>query len=78
MTNGVEGAIYIMVTAVVISVFVMMQFALPVGIFVNKHPTIQILGLAFLVLIGFILITEAAHLASASFFGNHVDVVPKG
>jgi predicted tellurium resistance membrane protein TerC len=78
MTNGVPGAIYIMVTAVIISVFIMMQFAVPVGIFVNKHPTIQILGLTFLVLIGFMLITEAAHLAHASFFGNHVDVVPKG
>ncbi len=78
MTNGVPGAIYIMVTAVVISVFIMMQFAVPVGIFVNKHPTIQILGLTFLVLIGFMLITESAHLANASFFGNHVDVVPKG
>jgi predicted tellurium resistance membrane protein TerC len=78
MTNGVPGAIYIMVTAVIISVFIMMQFAVPVGIFVNKHPTIQILGLTFLVLIGFMLITEAAHLANASFFGNHVDVVPKG
>ena len=78
MTNGVPGAIYIMVTAVIISVFIMMQFAVPVGIFVNKHPTIQILGLTFLVLIGFMLITEAAHLAIASFFGNHVDVVPKG
>ena len=77
MTNGVPGAIYIMVTAVIISVFIMMQFAVPVGIFVNKHPTIQILGLTFLVLIGFMLITEAAHLANASFFGNHVDVVPK-
>ena len=78
MTNGVPGAIYIMVTAVVISVFIMMQFAVPVGIFVNKHPTIQILGLTFLILIGFMLVTEAAHLANASFFGNHVDVVPKG
>jgi predicted tellurium resistance membrane protein TerC len=78
MTNGDPGAIYIMVTAVVISVFIMMQFAVPVGIFVNKHPTIQILGLTFLVLIGFMLITESAHLANASFFGNHVDVVPKG
>lgn len=78
MTNGVEGAIYIMITAVVISVFIMMQFAVPVGTFVNKHPSIQILGLTFLVLIGFMLITESAHLANASFFGNHVDVVPKG
>lgn len=78
MTNGVEGAIYIMITAVIISVFIMMQFAVPVGSFVNKHPSIQILGLTFLVLIGFMLITESAHLANASFFGNHVDVVPKG
>lgn len=78
MTNGVEGAIYIMVTAVVISVLIMMQFAVPVGSFVNKHPSIQILGLTFLVLIGFMLITEAAHLSHLSFFGNTVGVVPKG
>lgn len=78
MTNGVEGAIYIMIAAVIVSVLIMMQFAVPVGSFVNKHPTIQILGLTFLVLIGFMLITESAHLANASFFGNHVEVVPKG
>ncbi|MGG7034741.1 MAG: TerC family protein [Flavobacterium sp.] len=78
MTNGVEGALIIMITAVVISVLVMMQFAVPVGSFVNRHPSIQILGLSFLVLIGFMLITESAHLAHASFFGNHVDTVPKG
>lgn len=78
MTNGVEGALYIMITAVIISVLIMMQFAVPVGSFVNKHPSIQILGLSFLILIGFMLITESAHLANASFFGNHVDVVPKG
>lgn len=78
MTNGVVGAIYIMVTAVVISVLIMMQFAVPVGVFVNKNPSIQILGLSFLILIGFMLITESAHLSNASFFGNHVDVVPKG
>lgn len=47
MTNGVEGALYIMVTAVVISVGVMMVFAAPVGTFVNNNPSIQILGLAF-------------------------------
>lgn len=78
MTSGVEGAIYIMVTAVVISVFIMMQFAVPVGTFVNKHPSIQILALTFLVLIGFMLITEAAHVAHAEFFGNTVTAIPKG
>lgn len=78
MTTGVTGALYIMIAAVIISVLIMMQFAVPVGAFVNKHPSVQILGLTFLVLIGFMLITESAHLANASFFGNHVDVVPKG
>lgn len=78
MTNGVEGALIIMITAVVISVLVMMQFAVPVGNFVNKHPSIQILGLSFLILIGFMLLTESAHLANALVFGSHVTPVPKG
>ena len=78
MTNGVEGALYIMITAVVISVFIMMQFAVPVGNFVNKHPSIQILGLAFLILIGMMLLTESAHLSDALIFGNHVTPLPKG
>jgi predicted tellurium resistance membrane protein TerC len=78
MTNGVAGALYIMITAVVISVFIMMQFAVPVGNFVNTHPSIQILGLSFLILIGFMLITESVHLSNALIFGNHVTPVPKG
>ncbi|RBN51711.1 TerC family protein [Flavobacterium psychrolimnae] len=78
MTNGVEGALYIMITAVVISVLVMMQFAVPVGNFVNKHPSIQILGLSFLILIGMMLLTESAHLSNALIFGSHVSPVPKG
>ena len=78
MTNGVEGAIFIMVTAVVISVLIMMQFAVPVGNFVNNHPSIQILGLSFLILIGFMLITESVHLSNALIFGGHVTPVPKG
>jgi predicted tellurium resistance membrane protein TerC len=78
MTNGVEGAFYIMVTAVVISVGIMMLFAVPVGEFVNKNPSIQVLGLAFLILIGFMLITESMHLSNATLVGQHVGVVPKG
>jgi predicted tellurium resistance membrane protein TerC len=78
MTNGVPGALYIMVTAVVISVLIMMQFAVPVGSFVNRHPSIQILGLSFLILIGFMLLTESAHFSNALIFGSHVTPVPKG
>jgi len=78
MTNGVAGSLYIMIAAVVISVFIMMQFAVPVGNFVNRNPSIQILGLAFLILIGLMLITEAAHLSNALVFGDHVTPLPKG
>lgn len=78
MTNGVAGALYIMITAVVISILIMMQFAVPVGNFVNKHPSIQILGLSFLILIGLMLITESAHISNALIFGSHVTPIPKG
>jgi predicted tellurium resistance membrane protein TerC len=78
MTNGVPGALVIMVTAVVISVGVMMLFAVPVGNFVNANPSIQILGLAFLILIGFMLITESMHLSHAQLAGQYVGAVPKG
>lgn len=78
MTNGVTGALFIMIVAVVFSVVVMMLFAVPVGRFVNKNPTIQMLGLAFLILIGFMLIIEGAHLAHLKFLGSEVGAVPKG
>ena len=78
MTNGVEGALTIMIIAVVISIIIMMMFATPIGNFVNKHPTVQMLALSFLILIGFMLITEGAHLAHAEIFGQHVGAIPKG
>ena len=78
MTNGLEGALLIMITAVVISVGIMMLFAVPVGNFVNANPSIQILGLSFLILIGFMLLTESMHLSNAQLAGQHVGAVPKG
>jgi predicted tellurium resistance membrane protein TerC len=78
MTNGLEGALTIMITAVVISVGIMMLFAVPVGNFVNANPSIQILGLAFLILIGFMLMTESMHLSGAELAGQQVGTVPKG
>jgi predicted tellurium resistance membrane protein TerC len=78
MTNGLEGALIIMNIAVVFSVIIMMLFAVPVGNFVNKHPTIQMLGLSFLILIGFMLIIEGGHLAHLSILNNEIGAVPKG
>jgi predicted tellurium resistance membrane protein TerC len=75
---GLTQNVPVMIIAVVISVLIMMLFSGPVGTFVNDHPSIQMLGLSFLILIGFTLIAEGAHLAHASFFGDHVDTVPKG
>ena len=76
---GYEGALIIMILAVVISILIMMVFAGPVSKFVNEHPTIQILGLSFLILIGVMLIAEGSHLAHFK-FGNDVEVgtIPKG
>jgi predicted tellurium resistance membrane protein TerC len=67
-----------MMLAVVISIVIMMGFSGPVGKFVNAHPSVQMLGLAFLIMIGFMLIAESAHTAQISLFGSHVGEVPKG
>ncbi len=75
---GYGGAMMIMVSAVVISIIIMMLFAEPVSHFVNTHPSIQILGLAFLILIGVMLITEAAHLSHLKVMGTEVGSIPKG
>jgi predicted tellurium resistance membrane protein TerC len=75
---GYTGAMTIMVTAVVAAVMVMMLFSGPVSKFVNEHPTIQMLGLSFLILIGVMLIMESAHLSHISVFGSEVGEIPKG
>jgi len=75
---GLTDNLMIMIIAVVVSVLIMMLFAGPVGRFVNEHPTIQMLGLAFLILIGFMLIAEGAHLAHLELGGQSIGAVPKG
>lgn len=59
--------IWVMVTAVLVAVSVMVMFAAPVGRFVNGHPSVKILALSFLVLIGAMLVADG--------FGQHM---PKG
>tara|TARA_R110002096_G_scaffold111315_1_gene243020 strand:+ start:2481 stop:3251 length:771 start_codon:yes stop_codon:yes gene_type:complete len=78
MTNGVDGALTIMVIAVIISIIIMMIFSQPINKFVNRNPTIQMLALSFLILIGFMLITEGAHLSHTEFFNKTVGAIPKG
>lgn len=75
---GLTDSLAVMIIAVVVSILIMMAFAGPVGRFVNQHPTIQMLGLAFLILIGFMLIAEGAHLAHLTVAGQEIGSVPKG
>lgn len=62
---GMVGQIWIMVSAVVAAVLVMMLFADTVSRFVHRHPTIQMLALSFLILIGVFLVAEG--------LGRHID-----
>ncbi|WP_418509964.1 TerC family protein [Corallibacter sp.] len=82
MTNGLSPNhnenLVLMIIAVVISIAIMIGFANPIRKFINMHPSIQLLGLAFLILIGFMLITEAAHLSETELFGKTVGAIPKG
>jgi predicted tellurium resistance membrane protein TerC len=64
---GMVDELAVMVAAVVVSVGLMMLFASAIGRFVSDHPTIKMLALAFLVVVGVVLVAEG--------FGHHV---PKG
>jgi predicted tellurium resistance membrane protein TerC len=58
---GMVNNLWIMISAVVVSIVAMMAFAGPIGAFVQRHPTIKMLALAFLLLIGVTLIAEGLH-----------------
>jgi predicted tellurium resistance membrane protein TerC len=75
---GLTQNVTVMMIAVILSILIMMFFAGPVGSFVNEHPTIQMLGLAFLIMIGFMLVAEGAHLSEVVIFDQEVGTVPKG
>jgi len=55
---GLVDQLSVMVIAIVAAVGVMMLAAKPIGEFVDRHPTIKILALAFLILVGFALVAE--------------------
>jgi predicted tellurium resistance membrane protein TerC len=64
---GMVDEIWVMVTAVIIAVGIMLVFARPVSQFVDRHPTVKMLALSFLLLIGVALLAEG--------FDQHI---PKG
>jgi predicted tellurium resistance membrane protein TerC len=62
---GMTDTIAIMIIAVMIAVTIMLVFANAVSDFVERHPTIKMLALAFLILIGVMLVAEG--------MGKHVE-----
>src|SRR5918994_2316401 len=64
---GMVDELWVMITAVVISVVIMMLAAEPISAFVHRHPTVKMLALSFLLLIGMSLVAEG--------FDHHI---PKG
>lgn len=62
---GMVGSLPVMITAVIIAVAVMVLFADRVSNFVSKHPTLKMLALSFLMLIGVMLVAEGV--------GTHIE-----
>lgn len=58
---GLVDEVWVMITAVIISMTIMLLFAGAISRFINKHPTLQILALAFLIMIGVMLVAEGFH-----------------
>lgn len=58
---GMANNIFIMMVAVIISMFIMFYFAPKISAFIHKHPTFKILALSFLVLIAVLLVVEGIH-----------------
>ena len=64
---GMANVIWVMAVSVILSMIVLMVASRPVGDFVERHPTVKILALGFLIMIGMALVADS--------FGAHV---PKG
>jgi predicted tellurium resistance membrane protein TerC len=58
---GISGDLAIMIVAVIVSTIIMMLFSRVVAAFIERHPTVKMLALAFLLMIGMVLIMEAFH-----------------
>ncbi len=58
---GLSRELPIMIGAVIISLFIMLYFSKPISDYVNGHPSIRIMALSFLVMIGVLLVLEGLH-----------------
>jgi predicted tellurium resistance membrane protein TerC len=58
---GLVKSVIVMAAAIVVAILVMMVVSRSIGAFIARHPTIKMLALAFLILIGFALVAEGLH-----------------
>jgi predicted tellurium resistance membrane protein TerC len=58
---GLTDKVPLMIVAIIIAIGVMMIFAGAVSRFINAHPSLQVLALSFLILIGFMLVIDGLH-----------------
>lgn len=58
---GMAQHVGVMIAAIIIAVLVMMIFASAVSAFISRHPTLKVLALSFLILIGVMLVAEGLH-----------------
>ncbi|TGK10308.1 TerC family protein [Leptospira fletcheri] len=58
---GLSGDFYVMASAVVLSMLIMLAFSGPVGDFINAHPSMKVLALSFLILVGVMLFADGLH-----------------
>lgn len=58
---GLTNHLPVMILAVVVSLFIMIFFSAKISHFISKNPTLEILALSFLLLIGFMLVLEGVH-----------------
>ena len=58
---GLVDNVVLMIIAVIISIGIMMMFAGPISRIINRHPSLQMLALSFLVVIGVMLVAEGIH-----------------
>lgn len=77
LTKNGFNAMPIMILGVVFSILTMMTFAAAISRFINKHPSVQMLALSFLLLIAFMLLAEGSHLAHVKIGDFEVHAIPK-
>ncbi len=82
MTTGISSdsnsILVIMIIAALIALLILISFAKGINSYIEKHPSIKVFGLAFLMIIGFIMIADAAQISHITLFKQEATSIHKG